>query len=318
MPQLSSSLPRKSKEFENQLDLTPMTDDEFENLSRPYRASLKIYLFQFFCFLLFLGPLRLISAVGIFIFTFCLIALIRLPMRLAGLSSSPSAPCISVARFGVRCLLFLFGIGIIQLRGVLEPTARFIVANHVSLLDALVIFALEDCTTPIDKSYREYRGLDLLLEAIGAIDIDASRPHDTRLRIYRWVDRFRHPPVLMFPEGFLSRGCGDVLLKFENTAFSTSYRVQPVALRYHMLGVPRKWNTFAYRGEGWVSQLWRFFSMPMSVVSVEFLSPISMDHSKSDIDRFLIGAQLSLANALGIPAVDRGEPAYADQHSDDE
>jgi 1-acyl-sn-glycerol-3-phosphate acyltransferase len=316
MPKISSSLPRKSKEFENQLDLSPITDDEFEALSRRYRPPLPVVLYQCICFVVFLGPLRALFAVCVLLVTFCLIALIRVPMRLFGLGSAPSAACVSIARAGVRCLLFLFGVVVVQRRGVFEPTARFIVANHVSPLDALLIFALRDCTAPVDKSYRELRGLDLLLEAFGPIYFDARRPREPRLSIYRWADHFRRPPVLVFPEGFLSRGCGEILLKFGKTAFSTSYRVQPIALRYHMLGVPPGWNTYAYRGEGWLSLLWRFFSMPPSPVSVEILPTVSMDHSKSDIDRFLIGAQLSLANALGIRAVDRAEPAYAEERSD--
>jgi hypothetical protein len=42
-----------------------------------------------------------------------------------------------------------------------------------------------------------------------------------------------------------------------------------------------------------------------------------MDHSKSDIAQFTVSAQFTLANALGIPAVERAQPADANGGSDD-
>jgi hypothetical protein len=301
------TLPPKSKEFENQTELSPLPDDDFDFLSRPFISNFRILSYQVGCFLLFLGPIRLIFSVIIAVFTVSLLLLIRVSMHALGMPTKCRGPCVSVARFGIRCLLFSFGIFFMHSNGFCEPTARFIVSNHVSLLDAFVIFILQDCTSPVDVYYRSHRALDLLLEGFRPVWIDAARAPCKA--ISNWADNFKRPPILIFPEGGVG---GGVLHRFEHTAFATPYRVQVVALRYHMLGVPG-WNTYAYHGERPLSLLWRLFAMPPSYVSIHFLKAITMGtEGKADIatgeisiERFPISAQLLIANHLGVKAVDR-------------
>jgi hypothetical protein len=151
--------------------------------------------------------------------------------------------------------------------------------------------------------------IDLLLESVRPVWVDVDRPAASRKAISDWADNFKTPPILIFPGG----GAGEVIGRFRETAFSTSYRVQPFTLRYHMLGVGKGWNTYAYKGEGVMSALWRMFAMPPAYVSIEFLPAMSMGvDGKADlqsgdisIERFLIAAQLLIANHLGVQAVDR-------------
>jgi hypothetical protein len=309
MTAFHSAIPPKSKEFENQTELSSLTDDDLELLSRPFASNIRILAYQVLCFLLLLGPVRLIFSLIIALFTVGLILLIRLPMHALGMPTKCRGPCVSIARFGIRCLLFAFGVAFMQVNGSCEPTARFVVANRVSLLDALVIFTLQDCTAPVDFYYRSYRLLELLLEALRPVWIDGGRAAAAQAVISGWADNFKRPPILVFPEGAVG---GAVLLRFAHTAFATPYRMQVVALRYHMLGVPG-WNTYAYRGERPMSVLWRLFAMPPAYVSVHFLKAITMGtEGKADIatgeisiERLPVSAQLMIANHLGVKAVDR-------------
>jgi 1-acyl-sn-glycerol-3-phosphate acyltransferase len=303
-----SAIPPKSKEFENQTELSPITDDDYRTLSRPFHFTGVITLYQILSFILIQGAFRVLFSIIITLFTFSVILLARVFLRALGMPTKCRGPCLSIARFGARCLLFFCGITFIQIEGNCDPTARFIVGNHVCALDMFLIFSLLDCTSPIDLYYKSYHLLDLLLESLRPVWIDTTRPAAYRKTICDWVDNFKRPPILMFPEG-----CGkDVIMRFRDTAFSTPYRVQPFTIRYHMFGVPKGWNTYAYRGEGVLSVLWRLFAMPPSYVSLHFLPSISMAaDGKADlqggeisIERFLVSAQLLLANDLGVQAVD--------------
>jgi 1-acyl-sn-glycerol-3-phosphate acyltransferase len=214
---------------------------------------------------------------------------------------------LAVARFGARCILFGFGIFYIGMKGTFDEAARFAIANHVGLLDSILIMIFHDFSCPIDIQYRSIQAIQLLLECMNPVYVNYEQSsHYCRAKIIESADSSSRPPILLFPEGTSSRGCGDVLMGFDQTAFSTPYKVQPIVLKYHMIGVPRNWNTYAYRGEGLGATIWRLVSMPPSVASVSFLPSMSLGcEGKAEIETFVTVAQLSMANSIGIQAVDR-------------
>jgi 1-acyl-sn-glycerol-3-phosphate acyltransferase len=302
---ITSAIPLKSKEFENQIELSSLTDTEFANAKRPFESSIGIFFYQLLCFIIFLGPLRIVTVAVISLFTICMILPIRLVMGALAMPQEGHFACMAVARFGIRCVLFAFGLVYITTDDHPDQAARFLVCNHVGPLDGLVIFFLRDFVVAIDRVYRQPRLAELVLDCLSPIWVDWNDKIACRKMICDSVDDFGRPPVLLFPEGISSPGCGSILLKFGKRAFSTPYKVQPISIRYHML-VPRAWNSYAYHGEGVVWFLWRMFAFPPSVVSVHFLPSISMDNAgKGDMRRFTVVGQLTVANELGILAVDR-------------
>jgi 1-acyl-sn-glycerol-3-phosphate acyltransferase len=234
-----SIIPPKSKEFENQTELTPVTDAEVSSATRPFRTTISVFLYQVLCFLIFLGPLRLVFVLVISAFTVCLILTIRAVMGAIGMPRNVHPACVAVPRFGVRCILFSFGIVFVKTSGHAGLSARFVVCNHVGLLDALIVFFLRDVVCAIDRCYRRSRALELVLECVDPIWVDWRTKPDYRKMICDSVDDFGRPPVLIFPEGQSISGCGDVVLRFEKTVFSTPYKVQPMTIRYEMFGVPK-------------------------------------------------------------------------------
>lgn len=299
-----SSVPSKSKEFQHQLQIDSVNDEQFESLGRPLRYSARQILYQTICFFIFLGPLRLLFNVIVFVFVSTAIICVRWLVRTLHLPASTGrATCISFARFGIRSVMFGFGIFYVKTDGNVDQLSRFVIANHVGLLDAFLIFIFRDFTFPIDAKYSLIGPLNLLIDFVDPIYVEGRRSKE---KVLAAVDDFSTPPVLIFPEGLGSRGCGDVLLKFDRTAFSTPYRVQPVTIGYHMFGVPKDWNTFAYRGEYTLSTIWRLISMPPAALSLHFLPAMSMEQDgKSDIEMFMSIAQLTMANYIGIKAIDR-------------
>jgi 1-acyl-sn-glycerol-3-phosphate acyltransferase len=302
---MTSAIPLKSKEFENQTELSSLTDAEFAVAKRPVESWIGMMFYQPLCFIVFLGPLRVVSVAVVSLFTVCVIVVIRLVMGALAMPREGHFACVAVARFGIRCVLFAFGVVYITTHDHPDQAARFLVCNHVGPLDGLVIFFLRDFAVAIDKVYRQPRPAELVLDCLNPIWVDWGDKAACRRMICDAVDDFGRPPVLLFPEGVSSPGCGSVLLKFGKRAFSTPYKVQPIAIRYHML-VPKAWNSYAYRGEGVVWFLWRMFAFPPSLVSLHFLPAISMDSAgKGDMRKFTVVGQLTVANELGIRAVDR-------------
>lgn len=309
MTEFGSSIPPMQKEFKNQVEIDTMTDEDYEALKTPFKFSALKIGYQILCFLVCLGPLRLVAGIFIFIFSAAIIISIRVLMHAihAPLHTGQKL-CMAVARFGIRAIFFVFGIFYIQTEGHFHEDARFAIANHVSIIDAFVLLIFHDLRCPINIAHRRNHPLTLLIECADPIYVDWRHKIQSRKMILDSVDDFAKPPVLIFPEGLTSRACGEVLLKFGRTAFSTPYKVQPITIRYHMLGVPSGWNTYAFRGESWLSYFWRLISMPAGKLTIEFHEVMSIDRlGKGDMNTFISAAQLLMANYIGIRAVNRKE-----------
>lgn len=303
---LRSSTPLKSKEFQNQNEISHISDEEFEALRAPYHFSPQQKLYQILCFIIFFGYLRVLLIVFIIIFVSILILGYKFALTAFQFPSKAGKSfCMSVARFGIRSVVFLLGIMYINTDGQFDDGARFVISNHVGLLDAFVILYFHDLTVIVDQTYRAYPFVSLLLESVNAVYIDSRKPKQRTKIIVDVVDDFSNSPVLIFPEGE-SCGRGNALMKYEKTAFSTPYKVQPITMRYHMFGVPDGFNTYGYQGEGLVSYIFRLLSMPPSLLSIHFLAIMSMEKdAKSEVKAFSKVAQLQMANFIGIRAVDR-------------
>lgn len=305
---IGTYLPKRSKEYQNQVEEAKISDEDFQALKQTFVFSRSKIAFQIFTFIIFLGPIRLVCFIFITIFTMSIIFSIRILMSILQTPNAGKKVCLSVARFGIRIILYCFGIFDIKTEGKFDENARFIISNHIGLLDLFVILIFHDIAIPIDQKWRNNSFAQMLLDCVDPIYVNYQKPNVVTKLICDASDDSARAPVLIFPEGIESRGCGDVLLNFDTTAFITPYKVQPTVIRYHMLCVAEGWNTVAYRGENLISYIWRLISMPPTTLHLHFLPSISMDiDGKSDINTFVTSTHLNMANYIGIQAIDKLE-----------
>ena len=314
---LRSCCPLKSKEFQNQNEISQITDEEFQVLKAPFEFSLKHRIYQFICFIIFFGFIRLPLILVFSLFTISIILIYKFALRAFQFPAKAGKRfCLSVARFGIRCILFCFGIFYINTEGQFDEGARFIIANHVSILDAFAILIFHDYTAVAEDSIKQIPLIPTLLETVSAIYVDYKKPRRVSKMIVDCVDDFSNSPVLVFPEGSPC-GHGSALMKFEKTAFTTPYKVQPITLRYYMLGAPQGYNSYVYQGENLFAYIFRLLAMPPTLLSVHFLPVMSMENdAKSEVKAFSKNAQLAMANFIGIRAVDKSNSTCESDKSD--
>ena len=233
-----------------------------------------------------------------------------------------------IVAWGARWLLGALGVVRLRVRGRVDPAAPTLVANHVSLLDPLVLLAavgpcsfvcregvssvpvvgflsrtldcvyvrsaLEDPRSiPVQEGRdgQDANG-DVLVEQGGAWSRGAAR-----LRQRSEETGAGGTPVVVFPEGTTSNG--RAVARFRTGAFLAQRPVQPVALRYGLLrgGHAASWESIPLP-----AFLWRLLTSSCLEVAVEFLPAVEAAPARSPADR-AAAAQRAAADALGVPAV---------------
>ena len=321
MTKFKSTVPKKSKEFQNQTEMSTITQEEYKKISEPFKYTTKSILFQVLCSILFLTPLRfLLSSILIF-FLYFFIFVIRSFVNLFQISSATGRQlCLAISRCGIRIVLFCFGVSYIKIEGYFDERARFIIANHVGYLEPFILLLFHDLCYPMNASVYSSPIIKVLLECLDVIYLPSEpregENQDTvrkkrRKLVMEAADDHTNPPLLIFPEGLRSKTSGDVLMKFNQTAFMSPYYIQPVVIRFTMLGVPDGLNTYAYKGESLFNYLCRLFTMPFSYLSINLLPPTAMGKSEGmEIEKFTDETQLTMANAIGIMAVNKAEREF--------
>lgn len=156
-------------------------------------------------------------------------ALLSLPSRHAARRWNAVA-----TRTWARGLLRIFGVRLAA-RGTAPPSPAFLVANHLSWVDILVLGAHLGPTFVSKHEIARWPLLGHLSRVTGTIFVDRGRRRDT-LRVLREIDRAidEGATVLLFPEGTSSRGGAVRPLKpaLLEWAVQRDYPVHAVALGY--------------------------------------------------------------------------------------
>lgn len=311
MSLLKTSVPCGKKEFQNQTVAVSISESEFSEFSKPFHYSLCAVIHQIICFILFLGPIRILLCAFLLAFSYILLVFMHALFRMLQLPQRVGRSILfSIARFGVRSSLFCLGIVYIGTNQYFDEASRFAISNHVCLLDLLVLSLFHDYTYVADSKLKKIKLLKILLDILDPVYLNGKNRQNRIKIVCDAADDSNRPTILIFPEGFKSNACSDVLVKFDKTAFVTPYKIQPITISYTMFGVMNNQiNTYAYRfSEHYLSYLWRLFAMPPSVVHLRYLSSISMDRDgKSDIKTFVNNSQLLLGNQMGIRCVNWNE-----------
>lgn len=305
---ISSVIPTVHEEYSHQTKLSDVTDEEFESIVSPPKFKWTHHLYQFLCFILFLGPIRLI--VGVLCFSFCMLIvyLIRIGINFLGFYphyNVINSFCVQIIRIGFRFLFFAFGVIWIQVNGKLDNEARFVISNHVSLIDWFVILILRNVTFVINKDFASNSFFRTICNSFEPVYV-SKLSSGAQKQIIDSADDNDKYPVLLFPEGTTTNG--EALLQFQKQAFLTPYKVQPMLIRYSLPLVPPGWNTVSYTNQSLVSYIWQLISLPFCIIYVDAIQSISMEaEGKADIDTFTTNAQIIFANHLKTKAISRSK-----------
>jgi 1-acyl-sn-glycerol-3-phosphate acyltransferase len=304
MNRLYSCVPLIDERWTHQARAEDISDEEFTNLCQDIQFRWYHRLYQVICFIVFLGPIRLLVFGAAGAFCISLVVAIRLIARSLGFHPDNVRTLGAlIARLGFRFIFLGFGNVWLKIRGDVDGSARFIIANHVSILDAFAICLVRDVTTCIDKRWVRTFFSRTFFDNANPVYVTARHCGNTKGIIDRADDSSQFP-VLLFHEEAQTNG--HVLLQFHRGAFLTPYKVQPMLIRYWMLLVPKGWNTIASVGQSFASYLWQLASMPLFVVDIDCLPSMTMEvEGKADIDKFAKNAQIFLANHLKIKAIAR-------------
>lgn len=310
---ISSVVPAIHEEFSHQTKLSDVTDDEFENIISPPKFKWTHRLYQVFCFLIFLGPIRLI--VGILGFLTCMLIVYLTSVGISFLGLYPhhyiiNSFCIQLVRIGFRFLFFAFGTIWINVNGKIDREARFVISNHVSLLDCFLILIIRNVTLVINKSFISNSFLRTLCDSFDPVYV-SKVSSGAQKQIIEIADDNDKYPVLLFPEGTTTNG--EALLQFQKQAFLTPYKVQPMLIRYSLPLVPPGWNTVIYTKQSISGFIWQLISLPFCIIHVDAIQSISMEaEGKADIDTFTMNAQIIFANHLKTKAISRSKADIPD------
>ena len=301
-----SIVPSIHEEFSHQTKLSDVTDEEFLSYVSPPKFKWYQILYQIFCFFVTLAPLRFVF--GLFGFTISLIIVyaIRLTIKVLGIyPEGGKVICIQILRIGIRVLFFGFGVFWVNVNGKIDPEARFVISNHVSLLDSFTILILRSVTFVIKKDYSKSSFFQTIFEIFDPVYVEKVNS-GAQKGIIDSADDMNRFPVLLFPEATTTNG--EALLQFQKGAFLTPYKVQPMLIRYTLPLIPPGWNTIAYTNQSKIGYIWQLLCLPICIINVDAIQSISMEaEGKADIDTFTMNAQIIFANHLKTKAISRSK-----------
>ncbi|KAK8840099.1 Ancient ubiquitous protein 1 [Tritrichomonas musculus] len=303
MVKLCTSSPNYLPEYKNQKELSKVSEEEFNSAWKPHKYTWYQRLYQILCFIVFLGPIRAIIGLTVFVLSDILIVLIRIVIHSLKLQMDTGKRfCISIANFGFRFLLLAFGILHIKVNGKIDPNTRVIISNHTAYVDPMIISCIHPVTVVMKAELAKSTFLRYLMEIVDPVYIDRSAHTGASQFIIEHANNFKRFPVLIFPEATTING--NHLLKFHRGAFLTNQKVQPCCIRYWQPLVPQGWNQYAWTTVSLPMYLFEVLSMPFTIVSVDILDPITLDvEGKGNVDRFTTYAQIYMANHLGVKAI---------------
>ena len=301
---LLSVCPYARDENKHQDHLTDITEEYFRSQLRMNHYTWYHRAYQIVCFIVFLGPIRVIGAALTFIIWGSIFAVTRALAEMFGYPPEVTDPFNwAIGQFGVRLLVFWLGIIWINVEGELKPDTRVILANHMSAIDPFAVISKFRVTTLLKKEFGRITLLRSMTGVTRPIYVDRSQACGQTDRIRQRAQDHSAYPLLIFPEGTICRG--DIMLKFHKGGFIAGEKVQAICVRFYTPFLPgRDWNSFLWAGPGMPQMLWRVLSMPWSICHMKVLPQTSLEEfGEGDIEKYAVKMQLMMANELGVKAV---------------
>lgn len=295
-PEYDATLPE-------QKNLSHISDEEIIASHNGYPSKWYHILYQVVCFIVFLGPIRLILSLIIIVDTLLFIASVRLTLNFLGFPEAGKQFLVSIGRISLRLFLFTCGVMYIDVQGKIDYDARFVISNHVGFPDFCLAFLVRNLSVVLKKEFGDVPMIRPVIDNVNPIYVDRSASCGQSQLVINQANDPAKNPVLIFPEGTICSG--DFLLKFHRSAFLTNKKVQPMIMKYNMPLVPKRWNSFHWTEISFIQYYWQLMSMPPSYATIELVPSITLDNEgKGDIEYFAKYAQLLFANKLKIKAID--------------
>lgn len=200
-----------------------------------------------------------------------------------------------------RILLFILGYHKIIYHGELDTDARFLVSNHLTFFDGW--FFLSFAPRPVaKKELFSWIVVRDMLEIYDGIAVDRSKSSGVSKKLIDNALDSEAPPAMLAPEGGTT--CGDYMFKFHLGAFLSDLPVQPIELRYTMLGMPHDLVHLSF----FEHNLWHlliFLGIPSIQTDIYFFDPMSIKtDGKNQPTTFAEQVEFKIANFLGVKAID--------------
>uniref|UniRef100_A0A1I7TPP1 CUE domain-containing protein n=1 Tax=Caenorhabditis tropicalis TaxID=1561998 RepID=A0A1I7TPP1_9PELO len=191
----------------------------------------------------------------------------------------------------LRIMCSILGI-VVEKSGERDESARVLCANHVSILDHLAIDILTPCLLPSVWDIPS-----VIRWCFGYVDLGAARGREQLVNgAKQLLAKETEMPLLAFPEGIITSG-EKALIKFNTWSFEVSPIIQPVSVRVWR---PYPWKiAVSVLGATWWSDLFYFFALPFTVISVEYLPKMEKRDTES-LEEFTQRVAATLAANLKI------------------
>ena len=300
---LYTECPRNDPNLHNQKELTYLNDKEFMDLFEPCHPSIPMRLYRIFCFIFFLGPIKMVLVVFFLFIFFVVVSILPMFRRFFKTTKDFKTWAFYVCRPIVRLVLLFVGIVKINIKGQIHEYARTIVSNHQSLIEAVLLL------DQFPVSYLAAAWLDhntfikQTAKVFDLIFVDRAKRCNITQQL---VDIANDPmllPVVVFPEGKVTNG--DALVGFRSGAYISETMVQPVAIRYRMWLTPRSMATIAWNEWNDLFYIYQVFCIPFMTVDIDILEPISWKGSNKSPQEKAVESELQIANHLGTIACSR-------------
>ncbi|KAK8894346.1 Lysophosphatidylcholine acyltransferase 2 [Tritrichomonas musculus] len=305
---LYTDCPRNDPNLHDQKELTYLQDKEFLDLFEPTHPTLLMKIYRFLCFIVFLGPIKMILCAIFFFIFYCVVGILPIFRRFFKTNRDFKTWAFYVCRPIVRMVLFFLGIAHISIKGQIHDYARTIVANHQSLIETILLLDQFPVSYLAAAYLQAYKFVVSTSNVFDVVFVDRARRQNISQHL---VDIANDPmllPVVVFPEGKVTNG--DALVGFRSGAYISETMVQPVAIRYRMWFTPRSMSTVAWNEDNFKYYLYQFFAIPFITVEINCLEPISWKGTNKTPQEKAVESELQIANALGTIACSRTNKDY--------
>lgn len=305
---LYETTPRYDEKYTHQTKFSSVSDEEFEENTIPWKATIKDRLIQFVFFIIFFGWLRFICLLLVTLIYVIIMSPVLVFYNHPDIIKLMKTPGIFATRVYFRFLFFFLGVFYIKKTGSVDPRTRCIIFNHHTLIDGLLIYMYQPfLVIGIEKLGRDPI-VGRILKAAGSIFIDRSKHEGISHVITEYLSKKREMPLAIAPEGRTEKGL--FMLQFRTGAFIADAPIQPVTLQFkNFLPYGRTGIIWTYAQP--FEWLIRLLSMPGCMVQVDFLPVIEGEefYAKSPMEKALY-CNLVMANHLGNKASDRSTRYY--------
>jgi 1-acyl-sn-glycerol-3-phosphate acyltransferase len=286
----------------NQTSLSDITDQEFDDSYKALRFKWYHRLYQIICFILFLGPIRILFAFGT-VLCVLLIAFIRwIGEKFHWEPDTGRGLCLKIYGISGRFLNLACGHIWVQVNKFAAPEARVICGNHNSFVDAFLVHRFCLCRSSGKNDYSKVTIFRLFFGITDCIWIDRTTRGGVSQQFKDSINDPTKRPLVVFPEGTMTNG--NVLLKFHTGAFLTKKPIQPFTIRYWQTFVRKGWNTNAYTEPNFLLYAFGLLALPPSIVTVKLL-PVIYPKDDESPEELATRVQLAIANDLKVKAVSR-------------